>query len=106
MVKTFRQFLEEKVRLTELAAGATIDAQTQNAIIAQLVGAQQGNNVNNIADNLSKRNPALTLAVMNSPAAEMLQAKNRALQKKTQPQQQQNLNTNINTLGALPGTQI
>jgi hypothetical protein len=97
MVKTFRQFLEQK-RLAEIA----LQPNDITTLIGQILPAQQPNNVNNVADTLAKKNPGLIGAIADSPAAKLVQSKIDAQKRKTQPQiQQQNV-----SIGSTPGVAI
>ena len=99
MVKTFRQFLKEK-ELTEV-----IQPQDITTLIGQILPAQQPNNINNVADTLAKKNPALIGALKDSPAAQAIQAKLDALKRKTNPAQAQQNQSLGNMITSLPGTQ-
>ena len=67
MVPTFRNWL----KLRELAV---TDVPTQTQIIGAAVGATQLNNPSNVADRMAATNAPLTLAILNSPRGEKVQA--------------------------------
>lgn len=100
MVKTFRQFLEEK-GLNELLQ---LTPQAATELIGGVVQAQQKNNPTNVASNLVKNVPQVAVAAALDPNTEILTGKMKKLQNKTNPQTTI-MNTALNSLGAMPGTQ-
>lgn len=100
MVKTFRQFLEEKAALSEVAPP---DSQTMLNTLGAILGVQGGGTggINAVVPRFTKAYPGIAAAIGADPATELAMAKVSAAKKKTQPQQQQQpLN-----VSALPGTQ-
>lgn len=77
----FRNWL----KLRELAVS---DVPTQTQIIGAAVGATQSNNPSNVADRLAATNAPLTLALINSPRAEKVQALANQKNKAKNPQSQ------------------
>lgn len=101
MVKTFRQFLEGK-RLTELMQ---LTPQAATELIGGIVQAQQKNSPANVASNLVKNVPQVAVAAAMDPNTEILTGKMKKQQDKNNPQQKAVMNTALNSLGAMPGTQ-
>lgn len=101
MVKTFRQFLEQK-RLTE----APVAPAQLRGVVNAITGGQPAtaNNLTQLAAATSKADPGYAVAVASDPATEKARAIVDAQRKKLQPNQTQP-NVSPNMLGAIPGTQ-
>lgn len=101
MVKTFRQFLEEK-RLAEITA---VNTQTVTQSLAPILGLQgTGTSPGNLAKTMLKTPGLASFPVMmaSEPSVQDAVAK---LNAKTKPKNIQNVNNAVPVTGALPGTQ-